>query len=221
MNKYVMSDIHGCYDKFIKMLKLINFTDKDELYILGDIFDRGDRPLDIYDYIVNHKNIILLKGNHEKMYEDYFENGDIGLWFCNGGRKTLKQLKDKNEYYRQELYRYIRKLPIVLVVDKYVLVHAGLYLPKNYNDLSLEELVQLQEEAISLWSRENLYSDAKYKDYKIICGHTPVQAINNRYDDVKIIHTKGHIYIDCGACFKEANGKLSCLRLNDLKEFYI
>lgn len=29
--KYVMSDIHGCYDEFINMLELINFSDEDEL----------------------------------------------------------------------------------------------------------------------------------------------------------------------------------------------
>lgn len=39
MYKYVMSDIHGCYDEFIKMLELISFSDKDELYILGDVID--------------------------------------------------------------------------------------------------------------------------------------------------------------------------------------
>lgn len=29
--KYVMSDIHGCYDEFINMLELINFNNEDEL----------------------------------------------------------------------------------------------------------------------------------------------------------------------------------------------
>lgn len=29
--KYVTSDIHGCYDEYIRMLELINFSDEDEL----------------------------------------------------------------------------------------------------------------------------------------------------------------------------------------------
>ena len=58
--KYVMSDLHGCYDEFIKMLKLINFGEDDEIFILGDIFDRGSKPLEILDYIVSHKNIHLI-----------------------------------------------------------------------------------------------------------------------------------------------------------------
>ena len=44
---YVMSDIHGKYDKFIKMLELIEFSENDELYILGDIFDRRKSYINI------------------------------------------------------------------------------------------------------------------------------------------------------------------------------
>lgn len=44
---YVMSDIHGEYEKYIKMLELINFSDEDELYILGDIVDRGKEPVKV------------------------------------------------------------------------------------------------------------------------------------------------------------------------------
>ena len=29
--RYVMSDIHGCYDEYIRMLELINFSDEDDL----------------------------------------------------------------------------------------------------------------------------------------------------------------------------------------------
>ena len=38
---YVMSDLHGEYEKFLRMLEVIGFTDDDELYILGDVIDRG------------------------------------------------------------------------------------------------------------------------------------------------------------------------------------
>lgn len=44
---YVMSDLHGMYDKFIAMLEKIDFSDSDELFIIGDIIDRGN-ALSIY-----------------------------------------------------------------------------------------------------------------------------------------------------------------------------
>ena len=39
---YVMSDIHGEYDKFLEMLQKIDLQDDDTLYILGNVVDRGE-----------------------------------------------------------------------------------------------------------------------------------------------------------------------------------
>ena len=41
MNIYILSDIHGHYDAFMRMLEQIKFTDRDFMYILGDVIDRG------------------------------------------------------------------------------------------------------------------------------------------------------------------------------------
>ena len=64
---YVMSDLHGQYDMFTRMLELIKFNTNDTMYILGDIVDRGPKSIEIYRYVKEHDNIILLKGNHEDM----------------------------------------------------------------------------------------------------------------------------------------------------------
>ena len=44
---YVVSDLHGCYDKYKKLLERINLTENDSLYILGEIVDRGDGGMEI------------------------------------------------------------------------------------------------------------------------------------------------------------------------------
>ena len=41
----IISDIHGCFDEFMQMLDLINFSSADELYVLGDVIDRGPEPI--------------------------------------------------------------------------------------------------------------------------------------------------------------------------------
>ena len=64
---YVMSDIHGCFDEFNNLLDKINFSEKDTLYIIGDAIDRGPFNLDTIQYIMEHKNIIMIEGNHERM----------------------------------------------------------------------------------------------------------------------------------------------------------
>ena len=60
-----MSDLHGCYDKYTKMLEKINFSNNDTLYILGDIVDRGADGIKILQDIMKRKNVVALRGNHD------------------------------------------------------------------------------------------------------------------------------------------------------------
>ena len=52
MSKYVISDIHGNYEKYRKMLQLINFNEEDILYILGDVIDRGEHGIKILQHMM-------------------------------------------------------------------------------------------------------------------------------------------------------------------------
>jgi serine/threonine protein phosphatase 1 len=45
ISTYVISDIHGEYDKFMELLDKIKLRETDTLYILGDILDRGPHPI--------------------------------------------------------------------------------------------------------------------------------------------------------------------------------
>ena len=49
--RYVMADIHGEYEMFLKMLGKISFSDSDELYIAGDIIDKGPDSVRLAKYI--------------------------------------------------------------------------------------------------------------------------------------------------------------------------
>ena len=62
---YVMSDIHGCHALFRKMCQKIDFTEEDDLYILGDFIDRGDTPIPLLLDCMERINVYPLLGNHE------------------------------------------------------------------------------------------------------------------------------------------------------------
>ena len=64
---YVMSDLHGCYDKYAWMLEKIGFGDGDTLYILGDVIDRGPDGIRILLDMMGRKNVIPIIGNHESL----------------------------------------------------------------------------------------------------------------------------------------------------------
>lgn len=219
MSTYVLSDLHGQYDKFMDMLKLTKFNDNDKMYILGDIFDRGPDPLKILDYIICKKNIDFIPGNHEYMFLEFYNTYDARLWSYNGGKTTMTQLMKRGEDYLKALYDYLTKLPLVKIHDKFILTHAGLYLPKNQNQYTLQEILSLQNAEFNLWSRSNINNERQYKDYTVICGHTPTLYVDPDQYQMSIVRRKGTIYIDCGATFSD--GRLACLRLEDNKEFYI
>lgn len=64
---YVMSDIHGEYDRYKAMLEKIQFSDDDTMYIIGDVIDRKPGGVDILKDIVTRTNVKFLIGNHEQM----------------------------------------------------------------------------------------------------------------------------------------------------------
>lgn len=67
--RYLISDIHGCYDQYRQLLQKINFSSQDELYVLGDAVDRGSDPIKVLQDLMRRPNIIYILGNHDlEMY---------------------------------------------------------------------------------------------------------------------------------------------------------
>ena len=54
---YVMSDVHGEYEKYRRMLEKIRFSDEDTLYILGDVVDRGPEPVKLLQDMAVRENV--------------------------------------------------------------------------------------------------------------------------------------------------------------------
>ena len=53
---YVMSDLHGEYEKYKAMLDKIQLRDEDTLFVLGDVIDRGNQGIRI---LLDMMNIII------------------------------------------------------------------------------------------------------------------------------------------------------------------
>ncbi len=134
---YIISDIHGQFDMFMKMMDKINFNSNDKLYILGDAMDRGPKSAECMEYIMEHKNIEYLIGNHDLMflnscnvffeyikeekcpincryiykissYEHKFVTyNSICDWLHNGGKDTLLSFEKYGSDFLQKVYNYI------------------------------------------------------------------------------------------------------------------
>ena len=164
---YVMSDIHGCYDEYIKLLDLIHFNDNDTLYVLGDVIDRGPYSIKVLQHMMMYSNIIPIIGNHEYMaiivlkklcveiddsnIEDYLTEDDMMNymnWCLDGGYKTIEEFRKLSLEEKEDILDYLSEFSLYEEVNvngkDYLLVHAGLEPfnnKKNIDDYELSEII--------------------------------------------------------------------------------
>lgn len=106
----VISDIHGHYKEMIKSLEEVNYNEnEDKLIVLGDLFDRGEESLEVYNYLKRLKekgNVIILHGNHEDFIIDFLKGKDCSFNFrYNGFDKTIDSfLGQTNAWFMFNLY---------------------------------------------------------------------------------------------------------------------
>lgn len=229
---YVMSDIHGMYDKYIEMLKMINFND-DILYVLGDVVDRGYDSMKILKDMMSRFNIYPIIGNHELMAiecldllsreitDELLNDLDevrimkLSDWINNGAYQTIREFKTLSQDEQNDVIEYLMEFTAyeeVNVNGKYfLLVHAGIQdidENKSLDDYDINDFVWKHLD----WETPCFHDSNKY----VIVGHTPTLGITRKSE---IFHRNRWIDIDCGACFKE--GKLACLCLDTMEDFYV
>lgn len=233
---YVMSDIHGCLDKYQAMLQKIEFSSNDTLYVLGDVIDRGPAGFQIMLDMARHPNMVGLLGNHEAMAQDalhailqtnYIDSDweqldEVQLWFQNGGELSLADLLWMDNSQFQTVLEYLLAMPLYKEIEvagkKFVLVHGGLkhFSPERpLPDYTRDEIV---------WCRPKK-STTYFLDKFLVHGHTPVQLLfggrkwRSTPSQPKFYRAKTFIDIDCGCVFP--GGRLGCLCLDTMEEIYI
>ena len=63
--RYCISDLHGKYELYQKLLNAIRFSEQDTMYICGDIIDKGENSIRLAKYLSSFPNIHCILGNHE------------------------------------------------------------------------------------------------------------------------------------------------------------
>ena len=72
--RYCISDIHGEYDLFIRLLEQIGFSDDDKMYVCGDIIDKGEDSVRLAKLISSLENVFCIIGNHELQFLNYYDS---------------------------------------------------------------------------------------------------------------------------------------------------
>ncbi len=230
---YVMSDIHGEYEKYIQMLELIGFSDDDELFVLGDVVDRGAEPIKVIQDMMMRANIYPIMGNHDLLaldvlrklsvvitednYDSYLTKdimSELAEWISEGGDTTFAQFRKLDTEQRFDVIDYLSGFSVCETIDigekSYIMTHAGLgnfRSDKRLSEYTDEELIFGRKDPDKQYfDNENIY---------LIWGHTPTRLISGKDE---IYKSCNNILIDCGVAF---GGKLACLCLETMKEYYM
>lgn len=219
---YAVSDLHGQYELFRRLLQKINFNHNDYMYVLGDVIDRGPKSVQLLQSIMSTPNMELLIGNHEFMMlkalnPDGTVNNieDFLLWAnYNGGQTTYDQLIRIPQQEITEIYSYLIKRKLTTKVEvsgnTYYLTHA--YPDLRYIDSAIED-VPLNDIWNSVWKspyREGS-TGACFSEYPqdgiTIMGHVPVSSQHHK--SLTPLENKATIDID-GGCVSCGDYEADC-----------
>ena len=223
---YVVSDIHGEYDLFLKLLRKINFSYNDEMIICGDIIDKGKDSVKLLKFIKSAPNFRCIVGNHEYEF--------LKFYWCimqespSDFEEVLTRLKGYFPYDGNlldwETVDWLETIPFYLEEEDFICVHAGVPL--------------ISDNRLKAWSQttsEQLVYDRVFKEPSVVSltnkcvffGHTPTSYITSQNKIIKYRRNESStntirdyykIHLDLGVWL---NGVMGCFRVDDCKEFYV
>ena len=209
---YAIGDLHGCYREFKKLLEKINFDhDKDKLYLVGDLINRGPKSEKVLSYLMDHKESIFpVLGNHDLAFL-VFQAGLIRLKRFDTYDEILKSER-VNEYVQfireQPLMRHIPELDIAIC-------HAGLY--PNW---TIPQALSLAKEAEAVLQDDEQYTEflpRMFGNFPNIWqddleGIDRIRTIVNVFTRMRYLHDDGRLDFDAKAPMDEVVGLVPWFR---------
>ena len=184
------------------------------------MIDRGPDPAGVLDLVSQSGNITALRGNHEDSFAEWYENVEDkaeNRYYYNtydvltGSAETMVRIP--------RYVNWMKKLPLYKKLKTpeacYLLAHA-----------STEGILQFWKRSKDgfLWDSSMVDRKRGIPGYISIVGHVPTFIIRGYPDEPARIWRSPDgtlIDVDCGAAFAYCGGRLGCLCLETMEEFYV
>ena len=215
MNKrFVLTDIHGCYQTFHYLMEEILQPDKnDNIYLLGDYINKGPMSKEVVDYIINLKSggykIHILRGNHEQVLLDAIETGETFDFYDKGGMFTLQSFGINSVHNFSDTYLgFFKSTEFYFELEDFLLVHAGFNFSNGKAFSDREAMMNYREMKVHA---------ADTRGRKVIHGHIPT-ALKQVMEGFKLKDNLD-IHLDTGCVYphRKGMGFLSAIELNEFK----
>lgn len=191
-----VSDVHGDRELLMQGLDKVGFNDSDHLFIIGDMFEKGDfgMNLDMVKFMMEFDkkpNVHLLAGNCDEIFrfilppvvekEKFFyytitKKKSILNDMAHEMNYVINENMDVDDFINQIHERYFDMLnfldnldDVVIINDSIVLVHAGIDDVNNISPLAMNVL-----------KYDKFYELSKPQSKLMIVGHYPCR--NYRHD---------------------------------------
>jgi serine/threonine protein phosphatase 1 len=125
----IVGDIHGCFDEFMRLLDVCQYSPGDVVVATGDLVDRGPEIAETLDWFRAVDGAYTVEGNHENKYRRYLMGNPVKI--ANGLDETIEQCRDLDS---KCLVAWLGSLPHMIRlpdietsdgVKPFYVVHAG------------------------------------------------------------------------------------------------
>ena len=226
---YCVSDIHGEYELFLKLLDKIKFSPDDTLISCGDIIDKGQNSVRLLKFIKDMPNARCINGNHEYAFLKYYwaimrqSPNDFGYVL----KKLQEYFPSDGHLLDWECVDWIESRPYYIEEKDFICVHASAPLDGRNRVLPLE-LASVER---LVYDRTFYKPELEIADSKcVFFGHTPTGYLING-ESVIIAYRRKQaerssnkitdyykIHLDTGTWL---GGVLGCFCVDTCRSFYV
>lgn len=225
--RYVISDIHGQYERLCRLLDSLCFGGGDELYVCGDMIDKGADSVKVLKLLLGMPNAHCVMGNHELAFLNYAEEAlaRFGGEYAAAQEKIAALISPRDdEPLDEQTFRRLQSLPFFIEKEQFVCVHAGLPTDGKGKVLPPQSA-----------SPQFLVNDRNFKDPHflptygkcVFFGHTPSRHLTGR-DEIIVYPLPGRearclsdlckVHLDTGVWL---GGVLGAFCMDDCSAHYV
>ena len=213
--KFVIGDIHSHYNEMIELFEMVNFDFHNDILIsLGDLVDRGQKPIEVIEKLMEIKNFIHILGNHDEWCLQYLKTNRIPKeWKSQGGKHTLEEYQKFPHLWEKHI-RFFEKAKLFFIDPaSRLFVHGG-YNPRiPFYRQQEDKDILLWDRSLVLTAMEYHQTDEIFDEFReIFIGHTPTLLIGDsapkHFANLWMLDTGVHI-----------SGKLTLMDI-DTKEYW-
>ncbi len=176
---FVIGDIHSHFDEMLELFECVKFNfDTDALISLGDLVDRGPKPIEVIETLMQIKNFIHILGNHDDWCYQYLKYQNFPIeWTAQGGKTTLNAYNANLKIIDKHIDFFEKAKLFHIDNETRLFVHGGFNHRIPFK-LQTDSKDLIWDRSLVLTAMELDQYNMKFNEFsEIFVGHTPTQFI--------------------------------------------